>query len=161
MVKSLWSLPLSRLDSPSPLPFPTGQILQSLITCVISHRTCSRMSLKSLGSPEVNSELWGCLSSAEWRKGSPLLAYWQYCSQHSPGCCCQPWPQEHIQLSVQQDPGAPLPTCSPSSRWPPTAVCTGSWGYSPQAQGFAFPLTELHEVPACWGPLEWQHSQLV
>lgn len=67
MVKSLWSLLFFKLNSPSSLPLHTGEMLQSLITCVVSHQTCSSIS-QSLGSAEVNSELWGCLSSAEWKE---------------------------------------------------------------------------------------------
>lgn len=50
------------------LSLHTGQMLQSLVTCVVSHQTCS---LNSLGSPEVNSELAGFLQC--WVEGKDRL----------------------------------------------------------------------------------------
>lgn len=68
MVKSLRSL--LQVEHPRSLSLHTGQMLQSLVTSVVSHQTCS---LNSLGSPEVNSELGGCPSSAEWREKDHLF----------------------------------------------------------------------------------------
>lgn len=139
MVKSLWSLLFFKLNSPSSLPLHTGEMLQSLITCVVSHQTCSSIS-QSLGSAEVNSELWGCLSSAERKERITsfslqailfLVQPRMLLSALATGTHC--WLMFSYLSSRILD--ASLPSCFPSRCWPPTPVCTGPWGCSSPGTG--------------------------
>lgn len=120
------------LNSHSSLSLHTGQMLQSLVICVVSHQTCF---LNSLGSPEVNSELGGYLSSAEWKEritSFSLLAILFFVQARMLASALATG--THCWLFVQQDPGcfsAKLPSVQSL-----TSCCSVYWGlFSPGTTG--------------------------